>query len=935
MITVSASTSIILVDTASGIGPYIVYFPYLSNVGRIITIRDNDGYASTGNSIILSTVSGASFYNNISSLLINQPYGFITLSSQPNGSYSILNTFAFPTGSESAYVYNLNTNILGIKDNSTNVIENLTLSTGLLYYGSKSIGDVTQVLLNSNINYIKDRLNSTYIVRRYVATGNPGILTTIGSIQYSDTSVSWNDATGGTQGFANGGTDLTVSRNGIFVACGNNYIANSQNNLGYLQWSLDGILWKNSLSPPLSPTTIRNRVHNANGLWHAVGLGNDSNSILWSVDGKSWYPSMDSINMFNSPGFNSITYGRNIWVVCGSNSFNPAYSLAYSTDGSNWNPNTNINTSLNAFYDVVYTGSNFVALAGNSGEGNIVISLSGSNDSIIIPVSFNNESGFLAYNDIILLAVTGSFHKYSLNFGYSWSDMPDFPAGIPGRPYYDGSVWWVGINNGSASNLYYSTSGSNLWSSSNLIGVFPSGYPTSITSLNLSSNLNIQLISTVGGLETFFTTSSFQVNTISTGIFTIENYGNSLNISSFNSNAYVSMNILSTNSIYTDIIYTNKIEISAFNVSTINLSTLYCTDTIESSSILANYISTSGLTFETLYMSSIYVDNLSTYSINVSSISSGIINVETLESKNIYSDIVSTNITVISTLNLIDNSTGNLTELNANNSNLFFQGQKLLTTAGVNPLYFSYQLQDVTNGVPGNVGFFTIDDSDLKLITTIKFSVTDYNNIFLSGLFNRIGIYSILYIINPNTLQSLVYLINSITQSGDLSYYTLNLLQLVGTTQNISVNSILNFYITNIGIKPPPTSPTDTVVVKAGMGGGGTSFNFDNSDVFKIIPEGIGSYVGTSQGFIIELNSTNYNLTNIPATLGCITFFDGTSYNQINVKYGSINASVGGAITIDSGINNLSVSGLKISNFTGVTNDINSVAIIITIKFLN
>ena len=936
MITVSASTSVILVDTASGLGPYIVYFPYLSTVGRIITIRDNDGYASTGNSVILSTVSGVSFNNNVSSLVINQPYGFITLSSQPNGSYSILNTFAFPTGSESAYVYNLNTNTLGIKDSFTNIIENVILSTGQLYYGSNSVGDVTQTVLNSNINYIKDRLNSTYIVRRYVATGNSGVASPIGTIQYSDTSISWNDATGGTQGFINGGTDIAVSLNGLFVACGNNYTLTNQSNLGYLQWSLDGILWKNSITPVLSSNTLRKRLNNANGLWHAVGLGNDSNSILWSIDGKSWYPSMDSLNMFQGSGFNSITYGRDIWVACGSNSFHSAYSLAYSTDGSNWNPNNSLNITLNPFYDVVYTGSNFIGLASNTSGGNIVMSLTGSNDSSIIPVNFNNEPGFLATNNIILLGVTPSFHKYSLNFGYTWSDMPDFPAGIPGRPYYDGSLWWVGVNNGSASNLYYSISGSNLWTSSNLLGTFPTGYPQAIFSLNVSSNLTIQLISTVGGLETSFATSSFQVNTLSTGMFTLGNYGNNLYISSFNSDAYVSMNNLSTNTIHTDIIYTNKLEISEFSVSTINLSTLYGTDTIQTLTLVADYISTSGLRFDTLYMSSMSVDNLSTYSINVSSISSGAINVDTLQSINTYSDLVSTNIAVISTLNLIDNSTGNITELNANNSNLFFQGQKLLTSAGVNPLYFTHQLQDFTGATPGPSGFFTIDNNDLRLIKVINFSVTDYNNIFLSGLFNRIGVYSIIYIINPNTLQNLIYLINSITPSADLSYYTLDLLQLVGTSQIVTINQIFNFYITNIGIKPPPTSPTDTVVVKAGMGGGGTSFNFDVNDVFKIVPGGIGSdYLGTSQGFIIVLNSTNYNLTNIPATVGCITFFDGTSYNQVNVKYGSINASVGGAITIDSGVNNLVLSGLKISNFTGVTNDSNNIAIIVTIKFLN
>ena len=50
--TITASTSVVLVDTSVGTPPYIVYFPYISTVGRIITVRDNNGYASTGNSIV-------------------------------------------------------------------------------------------------------------------------------------------------------------------------------------------------------------------------------------------------------------------------------------------------------------------------------------------------------------------------------------------------------------------------------------------------------------------------------------------------------------------------------------------------------------------------------------------------------------------------------------------------------------------------------------------------------------------------------------------------------------------------------------------------------------------------------------------------------------------------------------------------------------------
>ena len=203
MTTVTASTSVILVDTYSGLSPYIVYLPYISTVGRIITVRDNDGYASTGNTIILSTVSGAYFPENQSILTINQPFGFITLSSELNGRYSILNTFAFPTGSASAYVYTLNTNTIGIIDKTTSNFLDITVSTGTLYYGSTSVGNVTNDVLDSNINYINNKItggiNSSLIVRRYVAVGNSGIPdVATGSIQFSDNIINWNNALNGT-----------------------------------------------------------------------------------------------------------------------------------------------------------------------------------------------------------------------------------------------------------------------------------------------------------------------------------------------------------------------------------------------------------------------------------------------------------------------------------------------------------------------------------------------------------------------------------------------------------------------------------------------------------------------------------------------------------------------------------------------------------------
>ena len=84
----------------------------------------------------------------------------------------------------------------------------------------------------------------------------------------------------------------------------------------------------------------------------------------------------------------------------------------------------------------------------------------------------------------------------------------------------------------------------------------------------------------------------------------------------------------------------------------------------------------------------------------------------------------------------------------------------------------------------------------------------------------------------------------------------------------------------------------------------------------------------------IKSPGINYNLNNIPATLGSITYFDGNEYLQVNVKYGSISESVGAAIIINEDVSMLTLNGLTTTNFNA-ENDVNNYAIYITIKFLN
>jgi hypothetical protein len=167
MTTVTASTSLILVTTSNNTGPYAVNFPNISTTGRIITVRDNDGFASTSNAIVLQAISGATFQGISGSLTINQPFGFITLNSQANGVYGILNTFAFPAGSTTANVSNVvasnvtaNTlqtstilvqSTVQLRDRATGVYNSLYASSGQLILNNSFVGQVSAADLTSTV----------------------------------------------------------------------------------------------------------------------------------------------------------------------------------------------------------------------------------------------------------------------------------------------------------------------------------------------------------------------------------------------------------------------------------------------------------------------------------------------------------------------------------------------------------------------------------------------------------------------------------------------------------------------------------------------------------------------------------------------------------------------------------------------------------------
>lgn len=553
MTTVTTSTSVVLVDTTTNTSPYIVYLPYLSTVGRIITVRDNNGFCSTGNTILLSTTENSIFSDGTSTIQINQHYGFITLTSQPNGIYDIVNTFAFPTGSDSVYASNINANIYTIKDSNSDIFYPLGVSSTTLVFNNSTIGNVTDTNLTSTFLFLEGQIstlttsNNQVTIRRYVTTGYPqNIGNPYGSIQFSYTGTDWKIATGGTGGFPYGGLAVGVDiLSGLFVSCGNNTDLSNPGlpNTGFIQYSFDGITWNNSASPSLYAHQIRTDVAFNNGLWHAVGYNSilpTAQHILWSRDGSNWNTSENMNNIFtNCTAMLTIAYGKGTWVSGGINT-DLASSLLWSRDGSNWNPAFSIPLYGNKVVSIIFNGTVFIALVDTSSGpypgSNIAISPDGSNwtfDNISgQPASFEigllGTSGF-AYGGMTLL-LTGSSHKYSLDNGFTWLTIDNsLPYGAVGKPHYDGSMWWVGAsgNGSSAVTTYYSANGSNNWTNEYIVGGFQyPGYMSQMNSINQSSNLNIPLISTVAGLGQSFAISSFQTNYISSGSFSLQNIQN-------------------------------------------------------------------------------------------------------------------------------------------------------------------------------------------------------------------------------------------------------------------------------------------------------------------------------------------------------------------------------------------------------------------------
>lgn len=183
--------------------------------------------------------------------------------------------------------------------------------------------------LNDKFIFLYDSSNLAYSL--------DGINWTTGTLPASD--VSWTDITYG---------------NGVYVACGS--LSDNMNTNSKVIYSADGINWSSiTLSRYLGPSA---HIKYGDGKFVLVG----SNCKMTSTNGKDWteweYDSFAEPELAND---GAMAYGANKFVVV-KERYNDSDSIIYSVDGINW---TIASGDIGLSSNVIYADGKFIAVKGN------------------------------------------------------------------------------------------------------------------------------------------------------------------------------------------------------------------------------------------------------------------------------------------------------------------------------------------------------------------------------------------------------------------------------------------------------------------------------------------------------------------------------------------------------------------------------------------
>ena len=106
---VDSNVSVVLADTSNlpNNNDIVVLLSTIYVPGRIVSVRDVFGNLSSTKRIIVSTMAGNRFLDNTSSIVLDQPYAFVTVNNLQPSVWVLQNTFAFPQQASAASLIGL------------------------------------------------------------------------------------------------------------------------------------------------------------------------------------------------------------------------------------------------------------------------------------------------------------------------------------------------------------------------------------------------------------------------------------------------------------------------------------------------------------------------------------------------------------------------------------------------------------------------------------------------------------------------------------------------------------------------------------------------------------------------------------------------------------------------------------------------------------
>jgi len=144
--TVAGSTSVVLISTIQ-VPNTVVLLSSIQNPGRIVGIRDITGSSQLAQyPIIVSTMSGLTFYDGTSSIVLNTPNGSVSIASKDSTTWQLLNSVGFLTNLANGFVDRLASDYAFVSLTSTTQEYVSSLQTRRL-----DVQNIIEVLGDTNI----------------------------------------------------------------------------------------------------------------------------------------------------------------------------------------------------------------------------------------------------------------------------------------------------------------------------------------------------------------------------------------------------------------------------------------------------------------------------------------------------------------------------------------------------------------------------------------------------------------------------------------------------------------------------------------------------------------------------------------------------------------------------------------------------------------